>query len=351
MNTAELFLQREVESLSPYAFLTRNTKGRLKVAADDARGEYRTDFQRDRDRIIHCKSFRRLMHKTQVFFSPADEHYRTRMTHTLEVAQISRIIARALRLNEDLTEAIAMGHDLGHTPFGHEGEMAMRHCFDSTFAHYEQSLRVVDLLERDGAGLNLTYEVRDGILNHSGQNQAVTLEGRIVKIADRIAYLNSDIDDAIRAGILLPEDIPCELSAVLGDGYSTRINAMVRNVIESSFEQPDICMTGEVEEATLELRDFLMKNVYRGSAAKRDEGKAQYLLIRLFEYFRDHPEEMPPLYVRNISRDGVARCVCDFISGMTDRYAIERYEELFIPRVWRGNSVRRVAESADLTLI
>ncbi len=333
MNTAELFLQREAESLSPYAFLTANTRGRAKESEPC---DYRTDFQRDRDRIIHSKSFRRLMHKTQVFFSPVDEHYRTRMTHTIEVSQIARIIARALRLNEDLTEAIAMGHDLGHTPFGHEGEMAMQYCFDPDFAHYEQSLRVVDLLERDGVGLNLTYEVRDGIVNHSGGHAACTLEGRIVKFADRIAYLNSDIDDAIRANILEYSQIPRDIIRVLGNSYSDRIETMVSAVIEGSMEIPDIRMTSEVGQATDALRSFMTKNVYRNSPAKREDRKAQMLLIRLFEYFRENPEKMPPLFVKNIARDGIGRCVCDYISGMTDRYAIERYEELFVPRVWRG---------------
>ena len=332
MNTAQLFLQREAETLSPYAFLTRNTRGREKPCEGCA---YRTEFQRDRDRIIHCKSFRRLMHKTQVFFAPVDEHYRTRMTHTLEVAQIARIIARALRLNEDLTEAIAMGHDLGHTPFGHEGEVAMRRCFDPDFAHYEQSLRVVDLLERDGEGLNLTFEVRDGIVNHTGEHRASTLEGVVVKYADRIAYLNSDVDDAVRAGILTESDLPREVIRTLGRDYSTRIDTMVSAVVEGSMDAPVVRMVPEAEEAMMALRSFMMQNVYRSSPAKQEESKAQTLLIRLFEYFRDHPQEMPELYVRNIPRDGVGRCVCDYIAGMTDRYAIDLYEKLYIPRVWQ----------------
>lgn len=335
MNAKNLFLSREAESLSPFAFLTRNTQGRLHPMPEDL-CEYRTEFQRDRDRIVHSKAFRRLMHKTQVFFSPEDEHYRTRMTHTLEVAQIARIIARALRLNEDLTEAIAMGHDLGHTPFGHEGEVAMRYCFDPDFAHYEQSLRVVDLLERDGQGLNLTHEVRDGIVNHTGEHKACTLEGTIVKFADRIAYLNSDLDDAFRAGILTEEDIPQHLIKALGRNYSERIATMVSCVIESSFDQPQIQMLGDAGEAMLELRSFMTQRVYRASPAKSEESKAQLLLIRLYQHFAEHPEQMPELYVRNISRDGVGRCVCDFISGMTDRYAIKRYEEIFVPQVWRG---------------
>ncbi len=328
-----IFLEREEEYLSPYAFLTKNTKGRRHPISPCSN---RTEFQRDRDRILHCKSFRRLMHKTQVFFSPTDEHYRTRMTHTLEVTQVARIIARALRLNEDLCEAAALGHDLGHTPFGHAGETAMQRCFSPDFTHYKQSLRVVDLLENDGAGLNLTYEVRDGILNHTGDCMASTLEGVIVKYADRIAYINHDIDDACRAGILTPDDIPRELSDILGHGHSERINTMVTSVVEGSRDKSTIQMTPEVGEATMALRTFLKKRVYTDSIAKAEENKAQELVIALYEYFLEYPEKMPALYQKNIARDGLGRCVCDFISGMTDRYAISLYEDLFIPKVWRG---------------
>ena len=330
---SDIFLRREEEYLSPYAFLTKNTKGREKPLTPC---NNRTEFQRDRDRILHCKSFRRLMHKTQVFFSPKDEHYRTRMTHTLEVTQVARIIARALRLNEDLAEAIALGHDLGHTPFGHAGEDALQKCYSPDFTHYRQSLRVVDYLEQDGEGLNLTYEVRDGIVNHTGDCMASTLEGVIVKFADRIAYINHDIDDACRAGILTPDDIPRELSAVLGLTHSTRINTMVTSVIEASAEKNEICMTREVGEATMELRSFLRRKVYVDSLAKADEEKAKDLLTSLYQYYRDNPEQMPELYFRNIERDGLDRCVCDYVSGMTDRYAIRAYEDLFIPKVWGG---------------
>lgn len=329
----DVFLEREEQYLSPYAFLTKNTKGRQKPLTPCRN---RTEFQRDRDRILHCKSFRRLMHKTQVFFSPTDEHYRTRMTHTLEVTQVARIIARALRLNEDLCEAAALGHDLGHTPFGHAGEDAMQHCFSPDFTHYKQSLRVVDYLEKDGDGLNLTYEVRDGILNHTGDCMASTLEGVIVKFADRIAYINHDIDDACRAGILTPQDIPAELSAVLGHTHSERINTMVTAVIEASCDRNEICMTPEIQEATMALREFLRRNVYTDSIAKAEENKAKDLLICLYQYYREHPEEMPVLYQNNLERDGLDRCVCDYISGMTDRYAIAQYEDLFIPKVWKG---------------
>lgn len=330
---SEIFLERERQFLSPYAFFTANTHGR---DYPYEKCMIRTEFQRDRDRIIHSKSFRRLMHKTQVFFSPVDEHYRTRMTHTLEVAQIARIICRALRLNEDLTEAIALGHDLGHTPFGHAGEVAMQRYYDPTFTHYKQSLRVVEFLENNGKGLNLTWEVRDGIVNHSGDNKASTLEGIIVKFADRIAYINHDIDDAIRAGVLSPDDIPRELTDVLGTTHSSRINTMVTAVIDASYDKGEITMTPHIYEATMELRKFLFDRVYIDSAAKAEESKAQELLARLFDYYVKRPEEMPEFYYNNIEREGVERCVCDYVAGMTDRYAIDKYKDLFIPRVWRG---------------
>ena len=333
---ADIFLEREELTLSPYAFLTKNTKGREHPYVPC---ENRTEFQRDRDRIIHSKSFRRLMHKTQVFLFPADEHYRTRMTHTLEVTQVARIIARALRLNEDLTEAAAMGHDLGHTPFGHAGEAAMQQCYSPDFTHYKQSIRVVEKLENGGAGLNLTYEVRDGILNHTGDSMASTLEGVIVKFADRIAYINHDIDDAIRAGILRLSDIPKELTDVLGVGHSERINRMVTSVITASTGKPEIRFTDEVGEATMLLRKFLFENVYTNPVAKSEDNKAQELLARLFEYYVKHPDKMPDLYRNNIESEPIERCVCDFISSMTDRYAIERYTDLFIPQVWKGKQL------------
>ena len=323
-------------TLSPYAFLTKNTKGREHPYIPC---ENRTEFQRDRDRIIHSKSFRRLMHKTQVFLFPADEHYRTRMTHTLEVTQVARIIARALRLNEDLTEAAAMGHDLGHTPFGHAGEAAMQQCYSPDFTHYKQSIRVVEKLENGGVGLNLTYEVRDGILNHTGKCMASTLEGVIVKFADRIAYINHDIDDAIRGGILRAEDIPKELTDVLGVGHSERINRMVTSVITASADKPEIRFTDEVGEATMQLRKFLFENVYTNPIAKSEDNKAQELLVRLFEYYVKHPQKMPELYYKNTQNEPVERCVCDFVSSMTDRYAIDRYTDLFIPQVWKGKQL------------
>ena len=327
----EVFLEREKSTLSPYAFLTANTRGR-DYPCDPC--DMRTEFQRDRDRITHSQSFRRLMNKTQVFLAPTGDHYRTRLTHTLEVTQIARIIARALRLNEDLTEAAALGHDLGHTPFGHSGEDAMRTLYDPSFTHYKQSLRVVERLENNGAGLNLTWEVRDGIVNHTGKCMASTLEGVIVKFADRIAYINHDIDDACRAGILSPEEIPQEIREVLGETHSKRINTMVTSVIRASNDKNEICMMPEVQEATDRLRTFLFERVYTDSVAKSEDGKAHEMLGQLFTYFVERPEQMPELYRRNAEAEGVARCVCDFISGMTDRYAIETYKKLFIPHVW-----------------
>jgi len=330
-SVCELFLEREKNTLSPYAFLTANTRGRDKeyVPCD-----MRTEFQRDRDRIIHSQSFRRLMNKTQVFLAPAGDHYRTRLTHTLEVSQIARIIARALRLNEDLTEAAALGHDLGHTPFGHSGEAAMQEFFSKDFTHYKQSLRVVEKLENDGNGLNLTWEVRDAIVNHTGKCMASTLEGIVIKYADRIAYINHDIDDACRAGILCKEDIPRDLCEVLGETHSKRINTMVSAVIRASTDRNEIRMSPEVQDATDRLRAFMFDAVYTNPVAKAQDGRAKEMLGQLFSHFVKHPEQMPGLYQRNVELDGVERCVCDFISGMTDRYAIETYKELFIPKVW-----------------
>ena len=326
-----MFYERERATLSPRACLCENSKGREYPIEKCVN---RTEFQRDRDRILHSKSFIRLMHKTQVFLSPLDEHYRTRLTHTLEVTQIARIIARALLLNEDLCEAAALGHDLGHTPFGHAGEVAMQECFSPDFTHYKQSLRVVEKLEKNGAGLNLTWEVRDAIVNHSGDNLASTLEGVILKYADRIAYINHDIDDSIRAGIITYEDVPKRLRDVLGNSHSQRINTMVSSIIEASYDKDEIKMTPEVGQATDELRNFLFENVYHNYKAKKDEPKARVMLCALFDYFVKNPEQMPELYYRNTKDESVERCVCDYISGMTDRYAIDIYKDLFIPKVW-----------------
>ncbi|MBQ7820854.1 MAG: deoxyguanosinetriphosphate triphosphohydrolase [Clostridia bacterium] len=329
----DIILEREKEDLSKFAFLTENTRGRDKpyVPCD-----IRTEFQRDRDKIIHCKAFRRMMHKTQVFLSPIEEHYRTRLTHTLEVTQIGRIICRALMLNEDLCEAACLGHDLGHTPFGHTGETALQECYSKEFTHYRQSLRVVEFLENNGEGLNLTWEVRDGIVNHQGKNKASTLEGIIVKFADRIAYINHDIDDSVRAGVLEIDDIPRDILEVLGRGHSERINNMVRSVISASFDKNEISMEPHVAEATNKLRDFLFEKIYTNPMVKSEDNKACELIARLFEHFVKYPEKMPAFFRENMKNEPVERCVCDYIAGMTDRHAIEVYKEIFMPNVWTG---------------
>ena len=333
INTSDIFLQREKELLSKYAFLTSQTKGRDVPCAPCYN---RTEFQRDRDRIIHSKSFRRLNHKTQVFLLPIEEHYRNRMTHTLEVTQIARIIARALRLNEDLTEAAALGHDLGHTPFGHAGELVMQKCFSADFSHSDQSVRVVEFLENNGEGLNLTYEVRDAIRCHNGDRMASTLEGVIVKYADRIAYINHDIDDAVRAGILHPDEIPTEITEVLGRGHSERINRMVSSIIYSSENLNSVQMEPYVWDATCKLRDFLFEHVYKNPEAKGEEKKAKIMLEGLFDYYMRKPEKMPEFYLKIAENEGQARAVCDFISGMTDRYAIDLFKKIYIPMSWKA---------------
>ena len=328
MTVCELIYERERNTLSEFAFLTENTRGRdYPINKCDLRGE----FQRDRDRIIHSKSFRRLMHKTQVFLSPEADHYRTRLTHTLEVSQVARTIARALRLNEDLAEAVALGHDLGHTPFGHAGERVLKKCYDPSFAHYNQSIRVVEKLEK----LNLTYEVRDGILHHT-TGGASTLEGRVILEADHIAYINHDIDDACRAGILRPEDIPADLREGLGNTHGERINTMVTSIIRASEGKNYIIMEPDVREMTDRLHSFLFENVYKNPIAKGEEGKAEAMLEMLFDYFGNHPEKLPQEYRAVAEEESVGRAVCDYISCMTDRYAINLYKQLFIPDPWRG---------------
>ena len=324
----EKYYRREREVLAPQACFSENTKGRLEPADPD---ELRTDFQRDRDRIIHSKPFRRLMHKTQVFLSPEDDHYRTRLTHTLEVAQIARSIARAMFLNEDLTEAIALGHDLGHTPFGHAGERQLDRMMSCGFRHYEQSLRVVDVIEK----LNLTYEVRDGIVKHT-KGVAETLEGQIVLFADHIAYLNHDIDDAIRAKVMSDDDIPLMLRNALGYTTSERITTMVNSIIAYGLDHGRIGMENDVHEAMQELKSLLFALVYTNPTAKGEEVRAEAMLGQLFEYFKDHPDRLPELYARRIDADGVERCVADYISGMTDRYALATFRNLFIPKIWQG---------------
>ena len=331
MNVREMTEKFEEQFLSPYAQLSSRSKGRKR---EEEKCEIRTDFQRDRDRIIHSKSFRRLKHKTQVFISPEGDHYRTRLTHTLEVAQIARTIARGLRLNEDLTEAIALGHDLGHTPFGHAGEYVLNQICPHGFKHYEQSLRVVDYLE-DGKGINLTWEVRDGILNHTGDNMAETLEGQIIKYADRIAYINHDIDDAIRGKVISSDSIPAECIRILGDTHSKRINTMITDIIRQSADKPGISMSEEILNATLELRNFMFENVYIGSAAKNEEQKAQNIVAELYYFFTKHPENMPEQYSMMLDKEDTDRIVCDYIAGMTDRYAVNKFYEIFIPESWR----------------
>ena len=295
----------------------------------------RTCYQRDVDRIVHCKAFRRLMHKTQVFLQPEGDHYRTRMTHTIEVARIARGIARALNLNQDLTEAIAMGHDLGHTPFGHAGEIALSDAMGQPFRHNEQSLRVVDLLENDGAGLNLTYEVRMGILGHtSNSRMPETLEGQIVRKADQIAYVNHDIDDAVRAGILTNEDIPKSIARILGNTHSERINTLVCDAIETSREAERILLSPQVDKALADLRSFMFERVYRNPVAKGEETKAKDMLRRMYEYYYNHPEAIPEDFQPQLSFDGMERTICDYIAGMTDNYAVDKFTELFIPAGW-----------------
>lgn len=323
----EMIYKRERDTLSEFAFLTENTKGRERAITEC---RYRTEFQRDRDRIIHSKAFRRLMHKTQVFLSPEADHYRTRLTHTLEVSQIGRTIARALSLNEDLAEAIALGHDLGHTPFGHAGERVLQKCYDSNFTHYKQSLRVVEKLEN----LNLTYEVKDGILNHT-LGGASTLEGELIKEADHIAYINHDIDDAIRGGILTAEDIPDHLRKTLGETHGQRIETMVTSIVTASDGKPKILMEPEIRQATDELHEFLYERVYRNPVAKSQEGKAEALLETLYEYFVKNPDKLPEEYKSCLRDEPAERIVCDYISGMTDRYAVNIFKQLFIPEPWQ----------------
>lgn len=335
LNIVEMYYEKEDMSFSEFAFKSRNTAGRARYVKPDG---LRTDFQRDRDRITHSKAFRRLMHKTQVFLSPEDEHFRTRLTHTLEVTQIARTIARGLSLNEDLSEAAALGHDLGHTPFGHAGEMVLQECFSPDFTHYKQSLRVVDKLENNGMGLNLTYEVRDGIVNHTGEHLASTLEGVIVKYADRIAYINHDIDDAMRAGILKPSDIPRDLIDILGETHSARISTMVRSVINASTGKNAISMETEIYDAMMKLRAFMTENVYKNPIAKSEESRAKDMLRFMYEYFVKNPEKLPKEYIAN-EEDCIERRVCDYIAGMTDRFAINLFEELFIPKIWKSRKI------------
>ncbi len=327
-----VFEEIERKNLSPFACLSTESKGRLR---HEEKCPVRTDFQRDRDRIIHSKAFRRLKHKTQVFLAPEGDHYRTRLTHTLEVSQIARTIARALRLNEDLTEAISLGHDLGHTPFGHAGERALNDLFSKGFNHYEQSLRVVDVLAKGGHGLNLTYETRNGILCHTKGREADTMEGRIVRVADRIAYMNHDIDDAIRAGVLSSGDIPKRITDVLGNTTTSRINTMVISVISNTHDDV-LQMSEEVAEVFDELHSFMFESVYCNDYAKHEEKKVPALISMLYDHFLTHPENLPPKLQVISETEGIERAVCDHISGMTDQYAIDKFKEIYIPVAWSG---------------
>ena len=320
-------LEIEEKTLSENAFLCKNTKGRLK---DEPECPVRTAFQRDRDRIIHCAAFRRLKHKTQVFLSPGSDHYRTRLTHTLEVSQIARTIASALGLNETLTEAIALGHDLGHTPFGHAGERALNAVFPDGFKHYEQSLRVVDKLEK----LNLTYEVRNGIVCHTRGDEADTIEGRIVKLSDKIAYINHDIDDAIRGGVISEGNLPAEAKRFLGDTKSQRINTLVMSALENTVDT--VRLDRDVQSAFDILHEFMFERVYTNPVCKGEEGKAMALVQQLYEFFSTHPDELPNEYIQIAWNEGAERAAVDYIAGMTDSYALKVFGNYFIPSGWNG---------------
>ena len=324
--------EREKQYLSPYAVLSRNSRGRM---CEEVQCDIRPVFQRDRDRILHCKAFRRLRQKTQVFLLAKGDHYRTRLTHTLEVSQNARTIAKALRLNEDLVEAIALGHDLGHTPFGHAGEKALNQVYQ--FSHNQQSLRVVDHLEKQGKGLNLTWEVRDGILNHKTAGCPHTLEGKIVRLSDKIAYINHDMDDAMRGGILTEQDVPAEIRGVLGTSGKARLNHIVHDVITNSMDKPEIIMSPDVEKAMADLRKFMFEHVYLNPKAKGEEEKAVHMIQQLFEFYMKHLELLPGQFHDAIvcSDDPQEQIVCDYIAGMTDNYAVKKFEEYFIPESWK----------------
>ena len=325
-------LERQI--LSPLASLAEESKGRER---SDPECEIRTCYQRDIDRIIHSKSFRRLKHKTQVFLQPEGDHYRTRLTHTLEVARIGRTIARALSFNEDLAEAIALGHDMGHTPFGHAGERALNEILknDGGFKHNEQSLRVVERLEMDGRGLNLTYEVRNGIQCHTGKTKPVTMEGKIISIADRIAYINHDVDDAVRAGIMRETDIPEEITCAFGTKHGERINTLILDVINESNLSGEIRLSPQAAFLFDTFREFMFKNVYLNMKAKSEEKKVLGILYGIFAHYLDAPDELPEDYRRIAAQDGLRRAVCDFVSGMTDKYAMDQFSELYIPETWQ----------------
>lgn len=333
MNIRENMEQRELELLSPYAAHSAHSRGRER---QEEECDIRTVYQRDRDRILHCKAFRRMKDKTQVFLAPQGDHYRNRMTHTLEVSQIARTIAKALKLNEDLVEAIALGHDLGHTPFGHAGERALNDVHPDGFAHYKQSIRVVEVLEKNGEGLNLTWETRNGILNHRTSGKPQTLEGQVVRFSDKIAYIHHDMDDAQRAGILTEDDIPITLRILLGYTTRERLNTFVHDIIENSLGKDSIQMSEEIQEALMDLRRIMFRNVYENPVAKKEEQKAINMLTELYGYYIKHPEAMSREYRELYTRGGVdiSQAVCDYLSGMTDQYSMDKFREIYIPKAW-----------------
>ena len=331
MNIREYNEDMEERLLSEYASFSRRSRGRER---DEKQCDIRTVFQRDRDRIIYSKAFRRLKHKTQVFISPEGDHYRTRLTHTLEVSQIARTIARSLRLNEDLTEAIALGHDLGHTPFGHAGERVLDRVSSFGFKHNEQSVRVVEVLEKDRKGLNLTWEVRDGIRCHTGKEMPSTLEGQVVRFADKIAYINHDIEDAIRGGIITEEDLPKECTEILGKTSSLRINNMIINIINNSYNENCIRMSPDFQESSKLLRDYMFENVYVGSVAKKEESKAELMIEELYLYLLKKPDLLPADSQKAIETEGLERTVLDYVAGMSDRYALKKFQEIYVPVSW-----------------
>lgn len=334
MNIREEQEKREHEYMSPYASFSDQSRGRDR---EEPQCDMRTIYQRDRDRILHCKSFRRLKHKTQVFLAPAGDHYRTRLTHTLEVAQIARSIGRALKLNEDLIEAIALGHDLGHTPFGHAGERTLDKLCPSGFAHYKQSVRVVELLENDGKGLNLTWEVRDGIMNHRTSGKPATLEGNVVRLSDKIAYINHDIDDAIRAGIFAENDIPKIYTSILGNSTKERLNTLINDIIVSSRDKDGIYMSQEIGDAMNSLRQYMFSNLYTNPTAKSEEVKAYKLITELYNYYVDNVDALPDNFKQFIDEgEELERVVCDYISGMTDQYCVSKFNEIYVPKSWKG---------------
>ena len=332
MNIRETFEEREFQTLSPHAAHSRNSRGRERYEPEC---DIRTVYQRDRDRILHSKAFRRLKDKTQVFLSPQGDHYRSRLTHTLEDSQTARTVARALKLNEDLVEAIALGHDLGHTPFGHAGEAALNAIHPGGFRHAEQSVRVVEVLEKEGKGLNLTWEVRDGILNHRTAGSPSTLEGQVVRLCDKISYIHHDMDDSIRAGLLSEDDIPITLRVVLGDTCRERLNTLIHDMVESSLGKDSIRQSPEMAEAMKLLRELMFANVYRSSVAKKEEVKAKRMLTELYEYYTEHPDQLSGEYQRLIERgEKKEQVVCDYISGMTDQYSIHKFQEIYVPKSW-----------------